>query len=44
MDLIRMIAPSKRYWDVPFSGYTTDRTRYDKFLVGERRSKAGRGR
>jgi len=40
MDLIRMIAPSKRYWDVPFSGYTTDRTRYDKFL-SEKAVKAG---
>lgn len=40
MDLFRMIAPSGRYWDVTFSGYTTDRDRFDKFL-SEKARKAG---
>ncbi|NLI74386.1 MAG: geranylgeranyl reductase family protein [Euryarchaeota archaeon] len=32
MDTFRMIAPSGRYWDVKFSGYTTDRAQFDKHL------------
>ena len=40
MNLFRMIAPSGRYWDVPFAGYTTDRDRFDKFL-SEKARKAG---
>ena len=40
MDIFRMIAPSGRYWDVNFAGYTTDRDRFDKFL-SEKARKAG---
>lgn len=40
MDLFRMIAPSGRYWDVRFAGYTTDRDRFDRFL-SEKARKAG---
>ena len=40
MGLFRMIAPSRRHWDVPFRGYTTDRDRFDQHLADKAR-KAG---
>jgi digeranylgeranylglycerophospholipid reductase len=39
-EVIRMIAPSLRHWDVPFLGYTTERDRFDQHLA-ERARRAG---
>lgn len=39
-EVIRMVAPSQRHWDVPFRGYTTDRDRFDQYLA-DRARKAG---
>lgn len=37
---IRIYSPKMRSWDVPFSGYTTDRNRFDQYLA-RRAEKAG---
>jgi digeranylgeranylglycerophospholipid reductase len=39
-DVIRIFSPSLRHWDVPFSGYSTDRNRFDQHLA-RRAEKAG---
>lgn len=32
---IRLIDPKKRRWEFPFTGYTTDRDRFDQYLADE---------
>ena len=39
-DVIRIYSPKLRHWEVPFSGYTTDRDRFDQYLA-DRAVKAG---
>lgn len=40
LDLFRIHYHLKKYWDIPFKGYTTDRRFFDKYLA-ERAKKAG---
>jgi digeranylgeranylglycerophospholipid reductase len=36
-DIIRIYSPKLNSWDVPFSGYTTDRDHFDQFLADKAR-------
>jgi digeranylgeranylglycerophospholipid reductase len=35
IDLIRILSPRSRGFDIPFRGYTTDRDRFDKYLASK---------
>jgi digeranylgeranylglycerophospholipid reductase len=34
-DVIRIFSPRLRHWDVPFTGYTTDRDLFDQYLASK---------
>ena len=35
VEAIRLIDPKARTWEFPFTGYTTDRDRFDQYLAGQ---------